>query len=117
MKHIELLKDTTYKDWLVAVKSKINSAQQKAAISVNKELIRLYFYLSEQLYHKKKTAQWGDKVLQQVAQDIKKEFPKIKGFSHTNLKYMRSFYTFYSANELSQQPVDLLSEKLKIILG
>lgn len=44
--------------------------------------------------------------MNQVSKDLKNTFPQMKGFSLTNLKYMRSFYKFYSNNPFGQQPVD-----------
>ena len=110
MKNIDIGKDAVYKDWLLTLKSKINNAQQKAAISVNTELIRLYFYLGEQLYEKMKTAQWGDKVMEHLSQDLKTAFPEMKGFSVRNLKYCYKFYEFYTTS-IGQQPVAQLQNK------
>lgn len=94
-----------YKDWILGLKSKIQSAQIKAALTVNTQLIHLYYYLGEQLYKKQQMAQWGDKILIQVSKDLKTTFPEMKGFSVTNLKYIRAFYQFYLEKPIGQQPV------------
>lgn len=104
------ISNSEYKDWLFALKNKIQITQQKAVISVNKELIKLYFFIGKELCVKQQEADWGDKVLDQVSKDLKNSFPQMKGFSITNLKYMRSFYKFYSDKSIGQQLVDQLDD-------
>ena len=65
--------DNTYKDWLIGLKSKIRSAQLKAAVAVNAELIRLYWDLGKMI-SEKQTA-WGTKFIDQLSKDLKDEFP------------------------------------------
>lgn len=48
---------------------------------------------------------WGDKLIDQVAKDLKAEFPDMAGLSNSNLKYCKRFYTFYQPS-IGQQPVD-----------
>ena len=49
---------------------------------------------------KQKETKWGSKFMEQMANDLKKEFPSLKGFSRTNLFYIKKFYEFYSINLL-----------------
>ena len=51
---------------------------------------------------------WGAKVIEQLAQDLRQHFPELKGFSRTNLMYMRSFAQAWSQDEIAQQPVGQL---------
>jgi len=95
----------TYRSWLKNIKERVQSAQIKAALSANKELIHFYFELGETIAVKQAEAEWGDKLIPQLSADLISEFPDIKGFSVTNLKYCKTFYEFY-ASELSQQFVD-----------
>ena len=113
MNDLDLQTNNDYKNWLLSLKIKIQGSQQKAAISVNKELIRLYYSIGKELFAKLQVANWGDKVLQEVSNDLKREFSGLKGFSLTNLKYMRSFYAFYSNNSIRQQAVDQLQKENK----
>jgi predicted nuclease of restriction endonuclease-like (RecB) superfamily len=53
---------------------------------------------------------WGAKVVQQIADDLRKEFPDMKGFSRTNLKYMTAFARNYGEIPIGQQPVDQLAQ-------
>lgn len=96
--------DPKYKLWLSQLKMQIRSAQIKAALKVNAELLALYWQLGKEIVEKETRAQWGDKWLHQLSKDLMREFPQIKGFSHTNLKYIRRWYQFYSI-QIGQQAV------------
>jgi predicted nuclease of restriction endonuclease-like (RecB) superfamily len=94
--------DKTYKNWLIGLKGKIRSAQLKAAVAVNSELITLYWDLGKMITEKQ-TA-WGSKFIEQLSRDLRAEFPDMEGFSLRNLKYCRQFYQFYE-NSIGQQAV------------
>ncbi len=81
-----------YIEWLNELKVKIGKAQIKAVVSVNSELIKLYWEIGKELFNKQ---DWGNAVVETLSQDLKTEFPAMKGFSRRNLFYMRSFYVFY----------------------
>ena len=50
----------------------------------------------------------------QLSRDLMTEFPDLKGFSVSNLKYMRRWYLFYTEpTAIGQQPVDQLPESEK----
>lgn len=103
-----------YKQWLTELKSKIRSAQIKASLAVNTELITLYWELGKMIVEKQ-TA-WGSKFIEQLSRDLKAEFPDMEGLSPGNLKYCRSFYAFYQ-NQISQQVVDQLPENNQQAVG
>lgn len=86
--------DDDYKKWILEIKSKIRSAQMKAALSVNAALIEFYWDLGRMLSEKQ--TEWGSNFLEKVSNDLKFEFPDMKGFSVTNLKYCRLFYNRFS---------------------
>ena len=96
-----------YKQWLTDLKSRIQSAQIKAAVKVNAELIALYWELGHEIVKKEESAAWGGKFLQRLSADLCKEFPHMKGFSLTNLKYIRLWVKFY-VPAIGQQVVDQL---------
>ena len=102
--------DKAYKDWFIGLKSKIRSAQLKAAVAVNAELITLYWDLGKMIAEKQ-TA-WGTGFLVQLSKDLKEEFPMMQGFSRRNLSYTVNFYQFYSAS-IWQQPVAKLPKSNK----
>jgi len=99
--------DNTYKDWLIELKQKVRTAQLKAAVAVNTELIMLYWELGKMITEKQ-TA-WGSKFLTQLSQDLRNEFPDMQGFSERNLKYCRQFYQFYFPS-IGQQLVARLEQ-------
>jgi predicted nuclease of restriction endonuclease-like (RecB) superfamily len=54
---------------------RIRTAQVKAALAVNHELILLYWHIGREIIAKQKQASWGSKVIDHLAQDLKREFP------------------------------------------
>ena len=85
------------------LKSKVRSSQLRAALSVNKEIIFLYFEIGKSLLIKQQEAQWGDKFLEKVVLDLKKEFPRMKGLSVRNMQYMRKFANCFKEISIAQQ--------------
>ncbi len=77
--------EMSYKEWLVELKGKVRSSQVKAAIAVNSALIEFYWELGMMISEKESL--WGDKLVEQVAQDLQSEFPGMKGlFGRLNYK-------------------------------
>jgi len=95
-----------YRDWLRDLKQQIKSGQLKAALSVNSQLIMLYWDMGRQIVEKQETAQWGTGFIEQLSKDLREEFPEMAGFSAYNLRFTRIFYKFYSS--ISEQPVPKL---------
>jgi predicted nuclease of restriction endonuclease-like (RecB) superfamily len=95
-----------YKNWLTEIKLKIRNVQIKAAVKVNIELLHFYWELGADIVVKQATAKWGDGFLPQLSRDLMAEFPEMKGFSLSNLKYIKQWYLFYRQNNaISQQAV------------
>ncbi len=86
---------TDYAGFLADLKTRIRTAQTRAALSVNRELIALYFDVGRLLVEKQETLKWGDAVVAQIARDLKREFPSLEGYSKRNLYRMRAFYLAY----------------------
>jgi len=106
-----LTQDKEYKKWLVALKSKIHKAQLKAAVKVNAELLLLYWDMGRDIVRKQKHAKWGDGLISQLSKDLMEEFTNMKGFSRSNLKYIRQWYLFYNGNNaISQQAVGQITQ-------
>ena len=76
---------------LSGLKKRIQSAQTKAVLAVNKELILLYWQIGREIRARQQAEGWGGRVIDRLAQDLKREFPNMKGFSRSNLMYMRAF--------------------------
>lgn len=87
-----------YKAFIIDIKSKILQSQIKISSTVNSALLLFYWELGEMVSLKQKETKWGSKFIEQMANDLKKEFPNLKGFSRTNLFYIKKFYEFYSIN-------------------
>ncbi len=106
-----LIKTPEYKKWLAELKNKLLKVQLKAVVAVNADLLMFYWQLGAEIVHKQQESQWGDGLISQLSHDLIAEFPDMKGFSVSNLKYMRRWYLFYSGDiAIGQQPVDQLPE-------
>lgn len=97
-----LINDNEYLKLAEAIKSEIRASQYKAVLSVNRELILLYYNIGKVINDHKI---WGNKFIDNLAADIRKDFPDIKGYSPRNLKYMSKFADSYSDSEFVQQVV------------
>lgn len=109
--NMTLAGNSEFKSWVSQLKKDIRSAQVKAAIKVNTELLRLYWRMGSDICEKQKSATWGDGWLKELSRELMAEFPDMKGFSHRNLKYIRQWYGFYNQQLIfGQQPVAQISE-------
>ena len=91
-----------FKQIINVIKSDIKESSLKTAIQVNNNLIRLYFRLGKILYD---NYEYGNKFIDEVARELKLEYPNATGYSVRNLKYMKKFYSEYKDDELVQQLV------------
>ncbi|MFB2967425.1 YhcG family protein [Aerosakkonema sp. BLCC-F183] len=94
-----------YNDFLRELKERIRNAQVRAALSINRELVLLYWQIGQDILNRQQQQGWGAKVIDRLANDLQKAFPEMKGFSSRNLKYMRSFAETYRDFEFVQQVV------------
>jgi predicted nuclease of restriction endonuclease-like (RecB) superfamily len=92
-----------YGDWLTDLKLRIHSAQQRATLAVNQELVLLYWQIGHDILTRQASQGWGAKVIERLAQDLRAAFPEMKGFSPRNLKYMRAFAQAWPDLEFVQQ--------------
>lgn len=97
-----------YAEWFLELKSRILCAQQRAALAVNHELIALYWKIGRDILARQAAKGWGARVIDRLAHDLRTEFPDMKGFSRTNLLYMRSFAQAWSEEQIVQQAVGQL---------
>lgn len=101
----ELHHNVSYKDWLKEVKERIRTSRVKAALAANAELIAFYWDLGKDISEKVNHASWGSKFIEQLAKDLKNEFPDMSGLSRPNLYFMKRFYEFYAQNNYQSQIV------------
>jgi predicted nuclease of restriction endonuclease-like (RecB) superfamily len=80
-----------YREFIISLKDRIRAAQVKAALSVNRELVLLYWEIGNDILTRQEKEGWGAKVIERLSSDLMHEFPGMKGFSVRNLKYMRKF--------------------------
>ena len=95
--------DRDYMQWLGEIKSRYRSAQAKASVHINVEQLIFNWQLGRDLVEKKAEERWGAGVVEQVSMDLQAAFPESKGFSTTNLWYMKQWYLFY-ASEIEKLP-------------
>ena len=80
-----------YAEWLATLKVRIREARLRASLSVNAELIGLYWRIGRDILERQDRHGWGAKVVDRLAVDLRAEFEGIRGFSRANLLYMRAF--------------------------
>ena len=97
-----------YAHWLADLKSRIHSAQQRAALAVNRELVLLYWQIGRDILERQSLQGWGAKVIDRLAHDLRQAFPEMKGFSRANLMYMRAFADAWPDPAIVQQAVGQL---------
>src|SRR5260221_2374799 len=80
-----------YQDLLARLKSQIRTAQVRAAVAVNQELVVLYWGIGKEILNRQKEDGWGTRVIERLAKDLRSEFPDMQGLSSRNLGYMKAF--------------------------
>ena len=88
---------------LASLRQRIHSAQTQAALSVNRQLVLLYWEIGREILAQQTVQGWGAKVIDRLAQDLRDTFPEMKGFSPRNLKYMRAFAAAWPEEPFVQQ--------------
>lgn len=99
----------SYVHLLSRLKQQIQTAQVRAALAVNRELVLLYWGIGREILTRQQQEGWGSKVIDRLAKDLRGEFPRMKGLSRTNLLYMRAFAEAWTEESIVQQLVGQLS--------
>lgn len=102
------LDNNNYTALLHTLKTEISQARIKAHLSVNKEMISLYWRIGNQILERQDKEGWGTKVIENISNDLRKEFPEMKGLSARNLKYMQRFAREFNDQSIVQQPAALI---------
>lgn len=92
-----------YEALLGALKQRIQTAQLRAALAVNRELVMLYWQIGREILAQQRRQGWGARVIDRLARDLRQAFPELKGFSPRNLKYMRAFAEAWPDEAIVQQ--------------
>lgn len=88
--------DKDYVQWIKSLIALYKKSQIKAAIKVNTEQLKFYWLVGRDIVEMKVEERWGQRIIEQMSIDLKKEMPGVEGLSVTNLRYCRRFYQFYS---------------------
>jgi predicted nuclease of restriction endonuclease-like (RecB) superfamily len=92
-------KPQDYPRLLTEIKERIRSAQYEALKTVNKELVGLYWDIGRMIVDRQDVEGWGKAVVEQLAADLRTEFPGVGGFSASNLWRMKAFFEAYNGLE------------------
>jgi predicted nuclease of restriction endonuclease-like (RecB) superfamily len=106
MTEITLTKE--YKSTLEFLKEQVRTARIKASLSVNKEMIILYWQIGNTILQRQQEEGWGAAVIDRLSKDLSEEFSEMKGFSSRNLRDMKMFASEYQglfSADLSQENV------------
>ena len=98
-----------YANLLESIKERIKTAQVRAAVAVNSELVMLYWGIGKEILARQKVEGWGTKVIDQLASDLRRTFPDMKGLSPRNLKYMRALAEAWPEEAIVQEPLAQLT--------
>ncbi len=99
----EFTPQNDYAAWLVSLKEAIRTARIQASLAVNRELVLLYWQLGKEIVQRRATQTWGTKILENLAKDLRAEFPDMRGFSLTNLKSMARFAEAWEEGSIGHQ--------------
>lgn len=91
----EITTSKEYSELITEIKALVQSSRTKVALSVNSELINMYFEIGSSILSRQEKEGWGSYIVDSVASDLKKEFPDMKGFSRRNLQDMRALAREY----------------------
>jgi predicted nuclease of restriction endonuclease-like (RecB) superfamily len=100
---MEASPSTAYKALLADLKRRIQEAQVRAGLAVNRELVLLYWSIGREILVRQEREGWGAKVIDSLARDLHQSFPEMKGLSPRNLKYMRALAEAWPEESIVQQ--------------
>ena len=109
-----MLADKEYVEWVADVKHRYRQSQVRASVRVNTTMLEFYWSVGRDLVRMRAEERWGTGVVKQFALDMRQAFPNETGFSFTNVKYMKQWYSFYSVRvEKGQRLIGQIDEKEK----
>ena len=93
----------TYASLLATIKERIYSAQVRATVAVNQELVSLYWGIGREIVARQRQEGWGKNIIPRLAKDLSSQFPEMKGLSPRNLGYMKAFAEAWPEEPILQQ--------------
>jgi len=91
-----LFSNKEYQAWVRELKARIRQSQIKASVRINSSMLELYWSIGADIVNKQAESKWGHGVIHVLSSELRSEFPDARGFSETNLKYMKRFYLAYN---------------------
>lgn len=85
------------------VKERVATAQKKAIYAANEEMLSMYWDIGKMLYESQKQIGWGNNALERLSNDLKNDYPTVKGFSVRNCRCMIQFYKEYNQEFTNRQ--------------
>jgi hypothetical protein len=82
----EFIASDTYRKFLADLKLRIQTAQLRVSLAVNRDLVLLYWQIGRDILDRQSREGWGAKVIDRLSFDLKRAFPDMHGFSPRNLK-------------------------------
>lgn len=105
-----------YNRFLQDLKQRIRTAQVKAALAINQEMVMLYWSIGRDILNREEQEGWGAKVVDRLAKDLKAAFPDLTGFSARNMRYMKALAEAYPDEAMLQRSVAILPWRHNIVL-
>jgi len=103
----------SHEEFLEDIKSRIRSAQARAARAINAELIEVYWHIGREILQRQagegdRRGRDGPKIVERLSADLRAAFPGARGFSVSSLRYMRAFAAAWPEREMLQHGVGAL---------
>ena len=106
----QIIQGTEYKSWRCRIEAMIEHSKLKAVMSVNEEMLALYWKIGNDILEKQRTLGWGAQVIHQLSTDLTRRFPDDRGYSERNLRNMKRFADAYPQFPIWQVPLAKLKE-------
>ena len=105
--------DKDYIRWVEDLSVRYRQSQIRAAVRVNRELLKYYWELGRDIEEMRVEERWGEKVIKNLSVDLQRKNLNATGLSRTNIYYAKKFYLLYSQYlKVVPQPVGQLEEML-----
>ena len=89
----------SYRELIARLRQRIRESQARAARSLNRELVMLYWSIGRDILTQQQAGDWGDDVVGRIAQDLAADTGSSRGFTRRNLFYMRRFAALWPEPE------------------
>lgn len=108
--------DTSYVELIGHLKHEVAHTHLAVTLHANTEITLLYWRIGDAIARAQDEHGWGAKVIDRISQDLRNAFPDMRGFSSSNLRYMRQFSAAWTEEEICQQAVGKLPWGTNIVL-